>query len=59
MVPAQDVVGLGSNARMNRPGKTEGNWRWRLERGALTPALARRLCGLAEQHDRSSRPSAA
>jgi 4-alpha-glucanotransferase len=53
IVPAQDVLGLGSEARMNRPGRTDGNWRWRLERGALTPALARRLRGLAERHGRS------
>ncbi|HEY5693914.1 MAG TPA: 4-alpha-glucanotransferase [Gaiellaceae bacterium] len=52
IVPAQDVLGLGSDARMNRPGVTNGNWRWRLERGALTPALARRLRGLAETHGR-------
>jgi 4-alpha-glucanotransferase len=47
------VLGLGSDARMNRPGRATGNWAWRLERGALTPALARRLRGLAEQHGRS------
>jgi len=52
IVPAQDVLGLGSDARMNRPGKTEGNWRWRLERGVLTSALARRLRGLAELRGR-------
>jgi 4-alpha-glucanotransferase len=52
LVPAQDLLGLGSEARMNRPGRTEGNWRWRLEQGALTPALARRLRRLAEQHGR-------
>ncbi|HZC30296.1 MAG TPA: 4-alpha-glucanotransferase, partial [Gaiellaceae bacterium] len=52
VVSAQDVLGLGDEARMNRPGVTEGNWRWQLERGALTPALARRLRGLAERHDR-------
>jgi 4-alpha-glucanotransferase len=52
LVPAQDVLGLGSEARMNRPGRTEGNWRWRLERGALTPALARRLRDLAGRHNR-------
>jgi 4-alpha-glucanotransferase len=52
LVPAQDVLGLGSEARMNRPGRTEGNWRWRLEQGALTPALARRLRRVAEQHGR-------
>jgi 4-alpha-glucanotransferase len=53
IVPVQDVLGLGSEARMNRPGRTDGNWRWRLERGALTTALARRLRGVAEQHDRA------
>ena len=52
IVPAQDVLGLGSDARMNRPGRTDGNWRWRLEHGALTPALAGRLRRLAEQHGR-------
>jgi 4-alpha-glucanotransferase len=55
LVPAQDVLGLGSEARMNRPGMSRGNWSWRLERGALTPALAGRLRGLAEQHGRVSR----
>jgi 4-alpha-glucanotransferase len=53
IVPAQDVLGLGRGARMNRPGVPDGNWRWRLERGALTSALARRLSRLAERHGRS------
>jgi 4-alpha-glucanotransferase len=52
IAPAQDVLGLGSEARMNRPGVTLGNWRWRLERGALSPALAGRLRGVAERHGR-------
>jgi 4-alpha-glucanotransferase len=43
VVPAQDVLGLGSEARMNRPGRVHDNWAWRLERGALSPALAARL----------------
>jgi 4-alpha-glucanotransferase len=43
MVPAQDVLGLGSDARMNHPGEVYGNWSWQLEQGALTPALAARL----------------
>jgi 4-alpha-glucanotransferase len=44
MVQIQDVLGLGSEARMNMPG-TVGtqNWSWRLEEGALTPELAGRL----------------
>jgi 4-alpha-glucanotransferase len=56
VVPAQDVLGLGSDARMNRPGVTQGNWGWRLKNGVLTPALAQRLRRLAEQHNRSARP---
>jgi 4-alpha-glucanotransferase len=52
IAPAQDVLGLGSEARMNRPGQARGNWRWRLEPGQLTRALADRLRGLAEQHRR-------
>lgn len=43
MLQAQDVLGLGSEARMNDPSRRGGNWRWRLEAGALTPALAQRL----------------
>jgi 4-alpha-glucanotransferase len=43
VTPAQDVLGLGSSARMNRPGIRRGNWRWRLEPGQLTAELAARL----------------
>lgn len=43
IAPAQDVLGLGSDARLNHPGKGTGNWRWRLPRGALTAGHARRL----------------
>jgi 4-alpha-glucanotransferase len=44
MLQMQDVLGLGSEARMNTPG-TVGpqNWSWRMEPGALTPELAKRL----------------
>jgi 4-alpha-glucanotransferase len=52
IAPAQDVLGLGSEARMNRPGVSHGNWSWRLERGALTAGLARRLRAAAERNDR-------
>jgi len=43
IVQAQDVLGLGSEARMNLPGSAAGSWRWRMDSGALTPALAARL----------------
>ena len=40
IVPAQDLLGLGSGARLNTPGTSRGNWRWRLSRGQLTADLA-------------------
>ena len=43
IVPMQDFLSLGSEARMNTPGTSGGNWRWRLLPGQLTPELARRL----------------
>ena len=43
MVQAQDVLGLGSEARMNDPARAGGSWRWRMEAGSLTPGLAARL----------------
>jgi len=43
MLQAQDVLGLGSEAQMNRPGTARGNWRWKLRRGQLTGDLAERL----------------
>lgn len=43
IVPAQDLLGLGSEARMNTPGRAEGNWSWRLEPGQLDSRLAARL----------------
>ena len=52
MVQAQDVLGLGSEARMNVPGRATGNWRWQMERGALTARLARRLRSAAEEAGR-------
>ena len=48
VVPVQDVLGLGSDARMNRPGDSEANWSWRLRAGALTAAHAERLKRLCE-----------
>jgi len=43
VVPAQDVLGLDNAARMNFPGRAEGNWSWRLRRGQLSDDLAARL----------------
>ena len=48
VAPLQDVLGLGSAARMNLPGTEHGNWRWRYAAGELTGVLARRLRALTE-----------
>jgi 4-alpha-glucanotransferase len=53
MLQAQDLLELGSEARMNTPGRATGNWSWRLPRNALTPALARRLRGITAQAGRA------
>ena len=52
VVQAQDVLGLGSEARMNVPGTTEGNWSWSMAPGALTAAHAERLAGLVHAYGR-------
>jgi 4-alpha-glucanotransferase len=52
LAPLQDVLGLGSEARMNQPATISGNWRWRCRPGVLTPALAARLRELADLYGR-------
>ncbi len=56
ILPLQDVLGLGSEARMNTPGTTEGNWRWRFAWGQWEEALSARLRGMVELYGR--RPEA-
>ncbi|MCB2156327.1 4-alpha-glucanotransferase [bacterium] len=41
LVPMQDFLGLGKEARMNFPGREAGNWTWRLKKGAASKALAK------------------
>ena len=53
IIPAQDLLGLGSEARMNRPGTSSGNWQWRLRAGALDAAVAERLAQLTRLHGRA------
>jgi 4-alpha-glucanotransferase len=52
VIQAQDVLALGSEARMNRPGHGLGNWQWRLEPGQLTRDHALRLRALADRYAR-------
>jgi 4-alpha-glucanotransferase len=53
IVPAQDLLGLGSEARMNRPGTSGENWAFRLLPGALDAAVAARLAGLTRIYGRA------
>jgi 4-alpha-glucanotransferase len=53
IVPAQDLLGLGSDARFNRPGSASGNWRWRLRPGQLTRETMQTLGAMAETYDRA------
>ena len=47
VVPVQDVLGLGSDARMNTPSRSDGNWGWRMRADALRPEVAGRLRWMA------------
>jgi len=40
LIPMQDLLSLGSEARLNSPGKPEGNWRWRLKDGDMERMVA-------------------
>jgi 4-alpha-glucanotransferase len=52
IIPMQDILGLGAKARMNFPGKLEGNWSWRLRREQLTPALIKKLAAMTKIYGR-------
>jgi 4-alpha-glucanotransferase len=52
IVPLQDVLGLGSEARMNLPGTTEGNWCWRFVSDMLTEEIKNRLKELTALYGR-------
>jgi 4-alpha-glucanotransferase len=51
--PLQDVLGLGSTARMNVPGREEGNWSWRFQWNQLTPQVEQRLHRLTLEANRN------
>lgn len=52
LYPVQDILELGSEARMNVPSRPAGNWSWRCPENALTPSLAEKLGALTEVSDR-------
>ena len=57
IVPLQDILDLDSEARMNFPGKPEGNWQWRFKEGMLTDFTAARLKDLATLYGRVPEPA--
>jgi 4-alpha-glucanotransferase len=56
VVPAQDLLGLGSEARMNTPAVPSGNWSWRAPEACWTSALADHLAKIVEVTDRDNDP---
>lgn len=54
IAPLQDVLSLGGEARMNRPGVADGNWRWRFRPHQFSPGLVERMSGLTELYNRLS-----
>ncbi len=56
VVPLQDALGLGSEARMNVPSLAQGNWRWRFAAEMLRPEVAQKFASLVEVCDRLPQP---
>lgn len=52
LIPMQDILGLGGDARMNLPGRPSGNWGFRYASAQLTPALTQRLRDLVITYER-------
>jgi len=55
ILPMQDLLGLGSDHRMNRPGTTEGNWQWRFDWDQVDAELPARLTHLVALYGRAPR----
>lgn len=51
--PMQDILGLGEEARMNRPATTENNWRWRLSPEQVAPSIIDKLREITELYGRT------
>jgi 4-alpha-glucanotransferase len=52
IAPLQDYLGLGSEARLNAPGTSAGNWRWRMESDQIQPALLNTIGEMVEASGR-------
>jgi 4-alpha-glucanotransferase len=54
IVPMQDILGLGKDARMNTPATSSGNWAWRLADDALNDGIAATLFEMTETYGRTN-----
>lgn len=52
IIPVQDVLGLGGEARMNHPAKAMGNWQWRIREGRLTNQVAGKVAQVVRRYKR-------
>ncbi len=52
IIPLQDALSLGSEHRLNVPGTTEGNWRWRFDWADVPEGLAEQLAGMTQRYGR-------
>jgi len=52
IIPMQDILGLGREARMNRPATMKGNWRWRLRPGQITKSVTQKLAKMTQTYGR-------
>jgi 4-alpha-glucanotransferase len=52
IAPMQDFLGLGSSARLNRPGTTHNNWRWRMRAEQVCPELTERVAAMVRATSR-------
>jgi 4-alpha-glucanotransferase len=57
LAPLQDLLGLGAEARMNVPGRSDGNWAWRCPAELLTGAYLQSLAELTDRTNRRTTPS--
>ncbi|WP_082989777.1 4-alpha-glucanotransferase [Woeseia oceani] len=56
IAPLQDYLGLGSEARLNIPGTTANNWRWRVTEAALSDSLSAQIAGMVDTAGRRPPP---
>jgi 4-alpha-glucanotransferase len=52
MIPMQDILGSGSDARMNLPATSRGNWQWRMAADAFDDDIVKRLADLTQTYGR-------